>query len=241
MKQLLFFFLGILLIQGCGITGKTSRFTLDIPTSSSKQIHGIKTVDLDYDKKKISQTAIASYAWGKFNDKDAAVLKESIQRTVNTFNDSKVPQNTKLITVVRNHHLAASNSEGFIITCVAWALIQDNKVFFEEQFYASTYARMKALGAVKNGLNKKVVERIATVAKHATHNEFEAIENVDIEDIYFDYDEAIRYLPGSLTSVFTFVSYGYGYTYYSNSTTTGGADRFKNKETDKIDWSTYMD
>ncbi len=229
-----------LVLSGCSIFGKTSAFTLRMAPPQAEAMYHIHSVDLDYDQHKIKQVAVASYAIGNFNEKDASSLEKSLDNTIMTFNDDRPTQQLNLQVMVRNYLLSASNSEGSILACIAWAMLDHEGVVYEEQFYVSQYFSMVPLGKAKTQIHRHIVDRIGQVSRLVVQDQADQIAQVEVAHIHFDYDEATATLPTTLTSYFTPVFFGPGYMIFSSSTVAGGTTVSQNREDQKMDWAPYV-
>lgn len=237
-----FFLFAVLsiVLQGCSIFGKTKSFTLAVADTPQQQQFKIEPVQLAFLEDQSKQIAIASYSIGAFNEKDSERLKKSLEATIANFRDPNAPEQLKLVTILRNYLLTTSNTEGSILSCVAWALVNEQGVVYEEQFYVADHFRMIPLGKAKNLISKNIVERIATVSHKITSKQADQIANVKVDNIYFDYDQAIAKLPSVLSSHYSLLTFGPGYTLLTSSAFQGGVDLSQNEEQDKIDWTPYL-
>ena len=154
-----------MLATGCGVTGGTQRFKVDLGGAIDSPIRRIQvaTVKVEADANLVQSTG--TYTWGAFNAKDAAILKASLVDTLNgavdgLTTDTATPLRIHLL--VRRYIVAHSNNAGGVLACVSWCLSgASESVVFQETFYASASGHLvTTIGQIKDSVNRAIVKRI---------------------------------------------------------------------------------
>jgi hypothetical protein len=234
-------------MTGCGVTGKTSPFTLQLETPAmGEQMADIKIVSVELGEASSRLVPVGVYAWGKFSDEDLAVLEKSLRDTISGVNHRQYAQSDSalhLYTIIRRYLLAASNVEGAVLACIAWCATDENRnIVYHEQFYASKAAGMTTLGAIKNSVNKSIVLRIAQTAVNIASSTGEsAIEPVLAENTYNYFEEAAEGTPKKLASYYTGTfDLGSAYYLYFGYLKSPGINLGWVKEPQHINWDGYL-
>lgn len=230
---------------GCGLTGRTIPFTLEIPKpASEKPMAAIKVAEIDLEEDSTQLISVGVYGWGEFDTNDLKVIEKSLNQTLSKVSTSAGSVGElNLHVVIRRYLVAASNNQGFALACVAWcATNEDQEIVFHEQFYASKAYRMASIGDVKMAVHKGVVRRIAenSVLLASSNRNF-GFEPVMPKNTYNSFEEAARKMPKRLASSYT-GSYdlGSGYYFYAIPGSSQDIDSGWASESNHINWEGYL-
>jgi hypothetical protein len=225
---------------GCGITGNTSTFVVNVRSEQAKGPIKVDSIELEPNQSKLVN--VGTYAWGKYDEADLEVLTKSMKDSAASLGGA-TPFGVHV--VIRRFLVATGGSDGIALACISWALtMPDGTLIFHEQFYASKHVRtFGTVGGIKDtvheALTKRVLGRAAAIATAPGSNAFESVKP---ERTFDTYEDAIRDLPPSLTAVSVgIVQLGNGYTYYTlKQGQTSGSQLEWVKQPDHLDWPTRM-
>lgn len=229
-----------LVVTGCGVTGNTSRFVVDVRSEVSKGPISVTRIDLEPDQSRLVN--VGTYAWGKYDAADLENLTQSMKESAKSVAG---PSAFGVHVVVRRFLVATGGSDGIAIACVAWALTSpEGKIAYHEQFYASRHVNtFGTVGGIKDtvheAISKRVLGRAAAIAAQPGTNVFESVKPVNAFDTY---EEAVAGLPASLTAAsLTIVQLGNGYSYMvigKGATETAGLAWVQ--KADHLDWNARL-
>ncbi|MHC4459058.1 MAG: hypothetical protein ACYS0I_18615 [Planctomycetota bacterium] len=235
------------LIIGCGITGTTVPFTLELSNPSPDRLTAAPKVDtVELGEEASLLIPVGVFAMGKFDSNDLAVIGNSLKNTLATVKTNEFTEpidELNLHLVIRRYLVAASNVEVTALACVAWCAInQHGKIVFHEQFYASKAGRGTTLGAIKMAVHRGIVSRIAETAVVLASSSGEtAIAPAMPENTYNSFEEAVRGMPKQLTSYY-FGAFNLGSAYYISHGRTSSQDVNTDwaREPYHINWENYL-
>jgi hypothetical protein len=222
-------FSAALLGTGCGLTGATSRFTVELPIKATQPI-ALASIELE--PRAAQLTNIGSYAWGKYSADDLANLEGSLRDTLKEA--SGTPEGGSHVhVVVRSYLVATSNTQGGVLSCVAWAYVdRDGRLLFHEQFYATGSAVMnKTLGGLKDEVHEAIVRRISETAVRLAAGSLENLP-ARADNTYDTFAEAEATVPKELTTIISSWGLVVGYHW----TVSGQASYTKGQRENTIDW-----
>jgi hypothetical protein len=171
--------LGSLCLSGCMIAlvpvmmpstkGKTSTAIMDLkPLNQAEQKASVKMIFLETQDSKLQDIGgnvgfMVSAA--KFNEKDQAVLDESLRGTIARLNGPKasgLKPEIRVRAVVHKYLMVITGREPAVMACVGWAAMDEtDHIRFQEQFYAATTgSAFGTIGGAKNAVNRNIIRRI---------------------------------------------------------------------------------
>lgn len=198
----------VLLLAGCGTTGTTSRFALDLDPAAPKQtevaIH-VAPASMAPDASRLY--AIAVKEWGRFNAADLANLEQSLAATISSWQSGKPGATHAQLDIhlqVRRYLVGISNTAGAVLACVTWAAVDPSgQIVFQEQFYApGSVAYVGTIGGVKDVVHKAIVRRVATTSLYLAADPARTrARPVEFEGTYRALEDAISELPEVMKSM----------------------------------------
>lgn len=209
--RLLFVACSLVLLNGCGLTGSTSGFRVEVPRAAKSAPLTLASVEIEPNQTRLVN--VGSYAWGEYDGDDLAVLRSSMAESLEPLKPTPGAASHRVHVVVRRFLVSHSNSEGLALACVAWALsAPDGSIAFHEQFYASRYVRLwGTVGGIKNSVHEGIANRVLRTAARVAAGEARPAQPP--EYTFDTYEAATNGLPGELTSHFSSLVLGGGYSY----------------------------
>jgi len=227
-----------LILAGCGITGNTSTFVVNVKSEQAKGPIVVQNVELEPNQSKLVN--VGTYAWGKYGESDLAVLTQSMKESAAPLAG---PTPFQVHVVLRRFLVATGGSDGIALACVSWAMTMpspEGTLIFHEQFYSSKHVRsFGTVGGLKDTVHEAITRRVlGRAASIATAPGSKAFESVRPERTFDTYEDAVRDLPSNLTAVsLGIVQLGGGYTYYTlKEGQTSGSQLDWVKQPDHLDW-----
>lgn len=218
---------------GCGLTGATSTFVVEVPQNAGAALR-IAAVELEPGQTRLQN--VGSYAWGEYGEDDLAVLRESLAESVAPLAAGGQPT-AAVHLVIRKFLVAHSNNEGLAIACASWAMTDPSgKLAFHEQFYARDHVKLwGTVGGVKDNVHKGIAERVIRAAIGVAQGKDP--QSIPFPEFaYKDFDSARAGLPDSLTTSFQgFLVLGNGYLFYDQRVSGGSSVEWA-REPSHIDW-----
>lgn len=195
------------LLCGCGTTGKTTRFVLELdpatPASAATSLR-VSTATIEPDAARLYTYGTSEM--GRFNDEDLANIEQSLAATIATRRTVEPAAGGPGFDIhfrVRRYLVSHSNTGGGVLACVTWALVDPaGKIIFNEQFYAmGSGAYVVTIGSIKNLAHRSIVRRIAATALHLTTGPTSlGVRPVDLEGTTDNLEDAMAALPSRLVS-----------------------------------------
>lgn len=242
----------MLSLVGCsGLSGQTKIIAHKVNLSeNNRPIPMLKASSVTLEKDGTRLEHAGTPAWGEFNKdgRDLDVLKKSIQVTLDKINKhaERKDGQLNLYIIIRRHFLAHSNNAGAVIACVAWCTTNENqKILFEEQFYAASKAKhTSSIGNLKNTVNKRIIARISeTTLKIAQEETGKPIEPVSVEHTSNDISDLIKILPDyvqSWSNVMVFDGGNFFYLYSVGGSGQKIVEWYWAVPTEKINWEKHI-
>ena len=214
MKQsrLLLTALGLLVcagLSGCGTTGTTTRFVLDLePSKSAQVVAEIRVASVAVDSNVAQFKAVKGVQpWGKFGTDDLRNIEQSLRDTIKaqlpaTFRSTESRLDVHL--VVRRYFVSVSNTGGAVLVNVAWAATDSQgKLIYQEQFYASDAVYLiGTIGRLKDSIHKAIIRRIATTSVAlATSPGAASARPITFEYTSTTFEEAATRLPKTMVQM----------------------------------------
>src|SRR5689334_1970294 len=129
-----------LFIGGCGLTGGTSKFAVNVATPAGAEKPALNVASVELEPNQTKLVNVGTYAWGEYDKSDLDVLTQSMRTSAAPFENAS---GYKVHVVMRKFLVAHSNNAALAFACVGWAMVTpDNKLAFHEQFYASHHVRL---------------------------------------------------------------------------------------------------
>lgn len=195
-------------LPGCGTTGKTSPFVLnlDLP-QGQKAISDVRIASAAMDPDAAILNAVNVRPWGKFEPDDLRNIEQSLRDTITP----QLPQTIRsteprldVHLMIRRYMVSVSNTGGAVLASVAWAATEsDGKLIFQEQFYASESVYLVGtIGLLKESVHKAIVRRIATTSLAlAAGLAAEKARATTFDNTYASLEEAASRLPQTMVSM----------------------------------------
>jgi hypothetical protein len=196
-------------LSACGITGGTSRITVDPrPQGSAPPLSEVRIASAAVDADAAHLFAVGTvHPWGRFDDADLKNLEGSLRDSIAAGVPASFRPSAPAVdvhVVVRRYLVAVSNSGGAVFATVAWAAsTQEGKPLFQEEFYASDWARMSAtIGALKDAVHEAIVRRVAVTSMAlASGPAAAAARPTAFDKTSTSFEEAAARVPGQLASM----------------------------------------
>jgi hypothetical protein len=198
--------LAALYLAACGITGDTSHMIVPLDrVPASGELRPVKVASLERDKDRMLIASVGEvFRWGRFDDRDEANLKRSLENTLGAATSRAKPLSGTAIgvhVILRTHLIAFSNKEVAVLAGVEWrAFDEDGRLVFEESFYAAyacgRFPNICTLGMNKDAVNAAITGRITqgALALAAGRDPGDA----KAQRTYLSFEEAVTALPETL-------------------------------------------
>ncbi len=226
-----------LFIGGCGLTGGTSKFAVNVATPAGAEKPALSVASVELEPHETKLVNVGTYAWGEYDKADLDVLTESMRASAAPFESIS---GHKIHVVMRKFLVAHSNNAALAFACVGWAMVTpDNRLAFHEQFYASNHVRLwGTVGGVKDvvheAITKRILERAVAVAANKPENLPRPPHTFD------DYEAAAAPLPKELMSHYNHMLFGGGYTLFIHQTVGGDPNLNWVRKPEHLDWNARL-
>lgn len=206
-NNLAFLMLCSAFVAGCGTFGATSvvKVQPSKPAVGPMAKINVGSVNLADDATKLD--AVMVIPVGKFSASDLNKVTQSLRNAVSSAQSPQdiLPGRTLTLHVLlRRYLVTTSNSAAAALGCVAWcALDETGKIVCDEQFYASdSVVLIGTVGAVKNKVNRAIVQRITDISAHlASPQASSGALPAFPENAFGDFAAATKDLPQEFRSV----------------------------------------
>jgi len=194
--------------SSCGMFGGTTAFTLKngIPSVTGVRL---SFEELAREPESAKTVAVMVYPFSGYDASTEKNLASSLGNTIAAMNPSAAEPERKIAVhvIMRRYMIAASNEAGAVLACVSWALVEQRRVIFSEQFYAAAQGRLtKTVGAVKDDAARAIVQRIALRAAWASRPPSERGGAPVTEKTFDDIDSAVFQIPAEFVTTTTIAS-----------------------------------
>jgi len=191
------------LLSGCGTTGVTTRSAVDVGALAASSFRPISVDSVAREEAGIKLMSVGVRAWGRFDDRDQANIKGSLEDTFAAATQGRTRPDgepIKIHLVIRKYLVAGSNNEGAVLAGVDWcATDAKDAILFQESFYATHSVRfIGTLGGLKDTVNKAIVKRIAQSSLALAANERPI--GAAVQYTYATLEQAAATMPDSLAS-----------------------------------------
>lgn len=197
------------LAAGCGTFGGTRAFTLrdGIPLATD-----VRATFGGLAKEQDASKAVAVFVFGfsGFDEDDENNLASSLESTLASMNRAGTgPERHVIVHVmVRRYMVVASNNAVGVLACVSWALVEQRRAVFSEQFYAAHSGFLVAtVGGTKNDVNEAIVRRVALRALWASRPSPSRGEAPITQKTFDDIDSAAREVPSQFVTIHSLTRY----------------------------------
>lgn len=195
-------------LAGCGTTGRTSPFTLDLDLPRGQKITtDIRIASAAIDPNASIFKAINVRPWGAFEPDDLKNIEQSLRDTMAPHVPAAVRSGGPRLDVhlmIRRYMVSVSNTGGAVLASVTWAATaSDGKLVFQEQFFASDSVHfVGTIGQLKESVHRAVVRRIAaTSLALATAPDGMGAQPGNFENTYPSLEAAAERLPQTMVSM----------------------------------------
>lgn len=201
--------LASVLVSACAATmGQTTRRAVEVDralTTAPIQPVQVKTVDVD--SAGIQLLSVHVQPWGRFDANDLQNIRGSLEDTIGAATRSRGSSGNgsgeiQVRLVIRGYFVAASNNAGGVLAVADWCVAdQDERVLYQEVFYASHAARLVGtLGGEKDAVNQAMVRRVAeTSLLLASGADVDRLPR-KVKNTYDGFEEAVKILPAEFQS-----------------------------------------
>jgi hypothetical protein len=187
--------------------GETTRRAVEVdralPEAAMKPVE-VKTVDVD--SVGIQLLWVGVKPWGRFNANDLQNIRGSLEDTIAAAMRGHLATPSggiQVQLVIRGYFVAASNNAGGVLAVVDWcAADQDERVVYQEVFYASHAARfVGTLGGEKDAVNQAIVRRVAETSLLLSSGGGADRLPRRVKNTYDGFKDAVAVLPAEFQSL----------------------------------------
>lgn len=200
----------MVLLTGCGLTGKTTRVTLRLDNVvTSPQMSTIKVASVE---KEVGATHLQNYGLffrEAFSVEDLEILEGSLRDTISAIQPGRGSSSEREISLhvlVRRYFVVSSDKGAGILAAVSWRVADsDSKPIFQELFYAADFYSgpffLRTIGGQKDSVNEKILRRIVRRSiSIATPPGNTNAAPLSTKGTFNTYADAISNLPSEITS-----------------------------------------
>lgn len=234
----------LMTIAGCSVTGRVSNINSEAAPVDALLAYSLSDVVVSASGGAEDNHAVRVFNWGKFDDKDLAVISASVDQTLRSYDGINGSELYDVCVRIHRYAQTITNSSYASLVVVDWALLSNTRVLHDEVFFAGHDETLniflgKTLGRAKNTTNTAIVNRIANrVVRRLSDGRVNP--ELDEANVYEKADDLIAVLPKSMTSVGTiFVEPGVGVGTMSDRTE---ATAFSSRARfEKVNWERAID